>query len=218
MKKTKVKMNKPVYLGLSILENSKTLMYEFWCDYLKPKYGDNVKLCYMDTDSFIVNIKTNDFYKDIANNVEKRFDTSNYEVNRPLPTGKNKKVIGLMKDELGGNIMTEFVALRPKTYSYLTDDCEEDKKAKGTKNCVIKQMLKFYDYKYCLKNNATNLKSQQIFKSEKYDVYTEVVNKIALSSNDDKILQTFDGITSCPYETIAGKVCKTELLSKVNIK
>ena len=124
MKKTKVKMNKSVYLGLLISEISKTMMYEFWHDYMKPKYGDNVKLCYMDTDSYIMHIKTEDFYKDIANVVEIRFDTSNYEVNRPLPTGNKKKVIGLMKDELGGKIMTEFVALRPKTYSYLTDDCK----------------------------------------------------------------------------------------------
>ena len=105
---------------------------------MKPKHGDNLKLCYMDTDGFIMHIKTEDFYKDIADDVEKRFDASNYEANRPLPTGKNKKVIGLMKDELGGKIMTEFLALRPKTYSYLTDDCEEDKKGKGTKKCVIK--------------------------------------------------------------------------------
>ena len=83
MKKTKVKMNKPVYLGLPILEISKPLMYEFWYDYMKPKYGDNVKLCYMDTDSFIMHIKTEDFYKYIAHDVEKRFDTSMYEVNRP---------------------------------------------------------------------------------------------------------------------------------------
>ena len=118
MKKTKVKMNKPVYLGLSILEISKTLMYEFWYDYMKPKYGDNVKkLCYMDTAGFIMHIKTEDFYKDIADDVEKRFDTSNYEVNRPLHTGKNKKVVGLMQVEVGGKIMTEFVTLRPKTYA-----------------------------------------------------------------------------------------------------
>ena len=91
MKKTKVKMNKPIYLDLSILEISKILMYEFWYDYMKPKYNNDVKLCYMDTNSFIMNIKTNDFYKDISNDVENRFDTSNYEVNRPLPTGKNKK-------------------------------------------------------------------------------------------------------------------------------
>ena len=107
-KKTKVKMNKPIYLGLSILEIRKMLMYEFWYDYMKPKYGNDVKLCYMDTDSFIMNIKTNDFYEDITNDVENRFDTSNYEVNRPLPMGKNKKAIGLMKDELGGKIIMEF--------------------------------------------------------------------------------------------------------------
>ena len=106
MKKTKVKMNKPIYLGLSILEISKILMYEFWYDYMKPKCGNKVKLCYMDTDSFIMNIKTNYFYEDIASDVENRFDTSNYEVNRPLPTGKNKEIIGLMKDELGGKIIT----------------------------------------------------------------------------------------------------------------
>ena len=109
MKKTKVKMNKPIYLGLSILEISKTLIYEFWYDYMKPKYANNVKLCYMDMDSFIMNIKSNDFYKDISNDVENRFDTSNYEVKRPLPTGKNKKVIGLMKDELGGKIITDLL-------------------------------------------------------------------------------------------------------------
>ena len=158
IKKTKVKMNNPVYLGLSILEISKTLMYEFWYGYVKPKYGDNVKLCYMDTDSFIMHIKTEDLYKDVANDVEKIFDTTNYKANRPLLLGKNKKVIGLMKDELGGKIMTEFVALRLKTYSYLTDDCKEDKKAKGTKNCVIKRRLKFNDCKDCLLNNEIILK------------------------------------------------------------
>ena len=124
---------------MSILDISKVLMYEFWYDYIKPKYDNDVKLCYMDTDSFVMNIKTEDFYKDIANDVEKRFDTSNYEVDRPLPTGKNNKVIGLMKDELGGKIITEFITLRPKAYTYLADDGKEDKKAKGTKKCLIKK-------------------------------------------------------------------------------
>ena len=111
---------------------------------MKPKHGDNVKLFYMDSDSFIMHIKTEDFYKDIADDVEKRFDTSIYECDRALPTGKNKKVIELMKDELGGqNIMTKFVAFRSKTYSYLMDDGGSDKKAKGTKRCVIKRRLKF---------------------------------------------------------------------------
>ena len=119
---------------MSILEISKTLMYEFWYDYMKPKYDDNVKLCHVDTDSFIMHIRTEDFYKDIANDVEKRFDTSNYEVSRSLPTRKNKRVIGLMKNKLGGKIMTEFVALRPKTYSYLMDDGGNKKRLKEQKN------------------------------------------------------------------------------------
>ena len=139
MKKTKVKMNKPIYLGLSILEISKILLYELLHDYMKPKYGNDVKLCYMDMNSFIMNIKTNDFYEDITTDVEKRSDTSNYEVNRPLPIRKNKKVIGLMKDELGGKIIMKFVTLRPKTSSFLTDDGKEDKKAKGKKKCIIKK-------------------------------------------------------------------------------
>ena len=199
MNKTKVKMNKPIYLGLSILDISKTLMYEFWYDYMKPKYGNNVKLCYMDTDSFIMSIKTNDFYKDIANDIDKRFDTSNYKVNRPLPMGKNKKVIGLMKDELGGKIIMEFVTLRPKTYSHLTDDCREDKKAKVITKCVIKRMIKFNDYKNCLLKDKILLKSQQKFISKKHDVYTGNINKIALSNNGDKRIVSSDKITSYPY-------------------
>ena len=131
----------------------------------------------MDTDSFIINIKTEDFYEDIADDIEKRFDTSNYECNRPLPTGKQPlstgKVIGLMKDELGGEVMTEFVALRSKTYSYLMDDGSTNKKAKRIKNFVIKRILKFNDYKNCLLNNEIILKSQQRFKSELHNVYTE---------------------------------------------
>ena len=199
MKKTKVKMNKPIYLGLSILEISKILMYEFWYDYMKPKYNDNVRLCYMYTDSFVMHIKRNDFYKDIASDVENRFGTSNYEVNRLLPTGKNNKIIGLMKDELGGKIITEFVTLRPKTYSFLTDDGKEDKKAKGTKKCVIKKMIKFNDYKKCLLNDEVMLKPQQRFISKKHDVYTGNINKIALSNNDDKRIVSSNKITSYPY-------------------
>ena len=174
-------------------------MYESWYDYMKPKYNDNVRLCYMDPDSFVMHIKTNDFYKDIANDVENRFDTSNYEVNRPLPTRKDKKVIGSMKDELGGKIITEFVTLRPKTYSFLTDDGKEDKKAKGTKKCIIKKMINFNDYKKCLLNGEIILKSQQRFISNKHDVYTEDVNKIALSNDDDKRIVSPDKISSSPY-------------------
>ena len=217
MKKTKVKMNKPIYIGMSIIHISKTLMYELRYDYIKPKYRDKVKLCYMDTDSFIIHIKTEDLYEDIADDVEKWFDTSNYNEDgkRPLSIGKNKKVIGLFKDELGEKIKKEFVALRPKTYAYLMDDDSEMKIAKGTKKCVIKRILKFNDDKNCQSNDKIILKSQQRFKSDCHNVCTEQINKIALSSNDDKRLQTFDKTATCPYGTNAFKVCESEMLSKI---
>ena len=158
MRKVKVKMNKPIYLGLSILDISKITMYEFWYDYVKIKYQDKARLCYMDTDSFVVNIKTEEFYKDISQDVNERFDTSNYTFDRLLPTGINKKVIGFMKDELGGDIITEFVALRPKAYSYVTNNFTEMKKAKGTKKCVVNRMLRFEDYKKCLFDNGKRSK------------------------------------------------------------
>ena len=126
-------MNKPVYVGQAVLDISKTLMYEFWYDYIIPKYSDNAKLCYVYTDSFIFTIKTDDFYKDIDNDIDNWFDASNVnkEDNRPLKVGVNKKIIGKFKDELGGSIMTEFDALAPKLYSFLEDNDKCEKKAKG---------------------------------------------------------------------------------------
>ena len=174
-------------------------MYEFWYDYVKVKYMDNARLCYIDTDSFVINVKTKDFYKDIAEDVKERFDTSKFSYDRPLPINMNKKVVGFMKDELGGGIINEFVALRPKAYSYRTDDLVELKKAKGTKKCVVKKMLGFDDYKKCLFEKEKVLKSQQRFKSVNHTVYTECINKVALSCDDDKRIVSQDGITSYPY-------------------
>ena len=136
MKKAEVKMNKPIYLGQAILDLIKTLMYEFWYDYIKPMYGDKAKLCYTDTDSLVIHIKTDDFYKDISNDVKRLIDTSNYDKrdNRTLPIAKNKNVVGPFKDELGGKIMTEFCALRAKTYAFKLDDDTEHKKLKAQKN------------------------------------------------------------------------------------
>ena len=187
-------------------------MYEFWYDYLKPQYGNNVRLCYMDTDSFVIYIKTDDFFKYITNDVERRFDTSKYDEKneRPLPIGKNKKVIGLFKDELDGKILTEFCALRAKAYAYLMEDGSEYKKAKGTKKCIIKRELMFENYKDSLFNDKIILKSQQRFRSDHHRVYTEEVNKIAVSSNDDKRLQTFDKVTTYLYGTPAVKVSENE--------
>ena len=216
MRKVEVKMNKPIYLGQAILDISKTLMYEFWYDYIKPKYGDKARLCYMDTDSFVMDIKTDDFYKDINNDVDKWFDTSNYDKNdnRPLEIGKNKKVIGKFKDELGGKIMTEFCALRAKAYAYKLDDDTEKKKAKGTKKCIVKREITFKNYADALFNDEVIVRSQQRFRSDHHRIYTEEVNKIALSSNDDKRIQTFDKVTRLSYGTNVFKVCESEMLSE----
>ena len=213
MKKTEAKMNKPIYLGEAVLDISKTLMYEFWYDYLKPKYGDKVKLCYLDTDNFVIYVETEDFYKDIASDMDKWFDTSNYDKRdeRPLPIGKNKNVIGMFKDELGGKIMIEFCALRAKAYSYRLDDDAENKKAKVTKKCIVKRELTFKNYVDCLFNGEVIKRSQQIFRSNHHRIYTEEVNKIALSSNDDKRIQTFDKVTTYPYGTNVFKICENEM-------
>ena len=152
MQKTEILMNKPVHLGFSILELSKILMYEFWYDYVKPKYGKKAKLCWKDTDSFIVYIKTDDIYKDIAVNVETKLETW----------------INVIKDESGGKIMTKLVELRAKTYRYSINDGNEDKKAKDTKKCVIKRKLKFENYKNCLEANQLYNKINYLEKNKNW--------------------------------------------------
>ena len=227
MKKTEVKMNKPIYLGQAILDLSKTLMFEFWYDCIVPKYGDQVKLCYIDTDSFIMHIKTDAFYKDISADVDKWFDTSNFDKNdnRPLEIRKNKKVLGKFKDEIGGKIMTKSCALRAKTHSFLIDEYTDDdyeknkiinKKAEGTKKCVIKREILFNNFVDALFKNEELLRSQHRFRSDHHKVYIEEVNKIALSSNNDKRIQTFDKVTTYLYRINAFMVCKNEMLLKKN--
>ena len=198
MGRIKVVMNKPIYLGQAILDLSKLIMYEFHYDYMLPKYGDRLKLCYMDTDTFVYDIKTEDFYKDIAEDVETRFDTSGYVDNRPLPTGKNKKVIGLMKDELGGEVMKKFVSLRPKMYISRVSGAlgtSEPKKCKRIKKCVVKKTITFDDYKACLFEGRNLYKSQLLFRSNKHEIRTLEVNKLALNSQDDKRI-SIDGVSS----------------------
>ena len=195
MGKVKVVMNKPVYLGQAILDLSKTIMYEFHYDYMKRKYKDeDLKLCYMDTDSLIYSIRTEDFYADIADDVEARFNTSGYVPDTPLPVGKDKKVIGLMKDELGGEIMCGFVSLRLKMYYYKVGN-SEPKKCKGIKRCVVKRTISFEDYKKCLFSGEQSHRSQLLFRSRKHEVRTLEVNKLALSREDDKRI-SINGVAS----------------------
>ena len=160
----------------------------------------------MDTDSFILYVETEDFYKDIGNDVNKWFYTSNYskDINRPLEKGKNKKFIGKFKDELGGLVMSKFCAHRAKTYAFLFDDFTDydyviNKKAKGTKKCVIQNQITFNDYVNVLFNKTKLIKSQFGFRSRNHEVDTEKINKIALSSNGNKRIQCYDNINTYPY-------------------
>ena len=196
MKKTSLTMNKPVYLGMCILDLSKTIMYDFHYQYFKPKYGAKAKLLFTDTDSLMYEIETEDFYKDISKDVKDRFDTSDYPENHPsgIPTGINKKVLGMFKDEAAGKRIKEFVGLRAKLYSFIMEDGKENKRCKGVKKQVVENTITHEDYKTCLRTGKEQLRKQNIIRSYEHEVYTEEVNKIALSSIDDKRYILNDGI------------------------
>ena len=201
LKKRELYMNKPIYLGQAILDISKTLMYEFWYDYIKPLYGDRVKLNYKDTDSFVMLVNTEDIYADISKDIEKWFHTSNIDKNDniPIPVGVNKKVIGKFKFETGGKIISEFCGLKAKTYSIKLDNDNEIKKVKGAKQCVVKRHINFHNYLNLLFNNKKLLRSQFTFKSDHHNIYTQKINKIALNYFDDERIQCDDKITTYPY-------------------
>ena len=188
MKKTSLTMNKPVYLGMCILDLSKIIMFDFHYNYIKPKYGNKAKLLFTDTDSFLYEIQTEDFYKDISGDVKDRFDTSNYPEGHPsgIPTGINNKVLGKFKDEAAGKPINEFVGLRAKLYSYKMDEGKENKRCKGIKKAVIEKSIRHEDYKNCLETGKEQLRRQNIIRSYEHVLYTEEVNKVALSSADDK--------------------------------
>ena len=188
MKKTEVYFNKPVYVGQAILDLSKTLMFNFHYNYIKEKYGNKAELLFTDTDSLIYHIHTDDFYQDISDDIRTKFDTSDYPPNHEsgILTGVNKKVIGMFKDEVAGKQITHFIGLRPKLYSFKIEEDKEVKKCKGIKKNVIKKKLDFDDYVQCLFSGEKEMRKMKIIKSEKHDIYSKEVNKIALSNEDDK--------------------------------
>ena len=189
MKKTELTFDKPVYLGMCILDLSKTLMYDFHYNYIKQKYEDKAKLLFTDTDSLMYEIQTEDFYKDISKDVEDKFDTSNYPSNHSIGEeyiGKNKMMIGMFKDEAEDKIIEEFVGLRAKLYSFKMFKGNESKKCKGVKKSVIENSITHEDYKNCLFTQKEQLRKMNIIRSYNHEVYTEEVNKVALCSNDDK--------------------------------
>ena len=188
MKKTKLYFGKPVYLGMSILYLSKSFMYDCHYNYIKTKYGDNAKLLFNDTDSLAYDIRTTYFYKNINPDIEKRFDTSDYPSSHPyrIKTGLNTKVLGIFKDEASWKHIVEFVGLRVKLYSYKMLDGSEEKKCKGVTKNVTKRSIQFNDYRDCLLIRKEQHRKMNVIRSHCREIYAEEINKIALSSDDDK--------------------------------
>ncbi|XP_065668188.1 uncharacterized protein LOC136088409 [Hydra vulgaris] len=199
MKRTKLKYTKPIYLGMCILDLSKTLMYEFHYDYIKKNYADRAKLLFTDTDSLAYEVKTEDFCSDISEDIEDKFDTSEFNPKHPaisnvgFKVGLNKKVIGMFKDETGGAQIEEFVGLRSKLYSYKVHG-KDNKKCKGVKKNVVKKYITHEDYKDCLLNKREQIRKMNVIRSYSHEIYTEEINKIALSADDDKRVFLEDGI------------------------
>ena len=193
-----LKLNKPSYVGMCILDISKTLMYDFHYNYIKKKYGDKAKLLFTDTDSLMYEIQTKDAYKDFWSDKEK-FDNSDYPKDSPFYFGDNKKVIGKFKDEAAGIPITEFVGLRPKMYSYIMDTGLGGKTAKGIKKNVIRNDMKHITYNDVLMNNTQIRHEMRTIRSRKHQLESCEINKISLSCFDDKRYIHKNGITSYAY-------------------
>ena len=195
MKRTKLYFNKPIYCGMAILDLSKLLMYDFHYNYMKKKFK-RMKLLFTDTDSLCYELETDDFFKDISADVENKFDTSNFEKDHKsgIFYAKNKKVIGMMKDEAGGKIIEEFVGLRAKLYSYKMHSGGSTRKCKGIKKAVIKNEITHEDYKNCLFGRKSAFRKMNVIRSHSHNIYTEKINKVALSGDDDKRIILEDGI------------------------
>ena len=204
MKRTKLVLNKPMYLGMSILDISKNLMYDFHYNYIKPKYGDKSKLLFTDTDSLCYEIRTNDVYEDISPDVHRLFDTSNYPKDHTdrdgytscIPKGVNKKVPGLFKDECGGKQMTEFIGLRPKLYPTNVEGVGESKRCKGVKGSTVKNDIALADYGECLYSGKSQKRSMCVIRSRHHELGRERITKVALCPKDDKRVILEDKIST----------------------
>ena len=186
------------------MDLSKTLMYDFHYNYINEKYGHRAKMSMTDTDSLIIEIKTDNFYKDIAEDVESKFDISDFDKNHPaindfgFKVGVNKKVIGMFKDETGGKQIEEFVGLRSKLYSYKIHK-KEHQRCKGVKRSVVAKSITHEDYKNCLMTKEEQFRKMNVIRSHSHDIYTEQINKVALSADDDKRIILEDGVSTLAY-------------------
>lgn len=211
-RKTSVLLNKPIYTGATILDLSKIIFYKFIYGYIKPKYGNKAKFCYGDTDSYIIEIKTEDFYKDISGDILDVFDTSDNPKNHPLYTNINKKKPGMIKDESFGSVITEFIGLRAKMYSILSQDMifnngksYRESKGKGVQKILftdeydVNNRIEHDDYKFILESKSNIIRTNRGIRSYKHKLYSIEVDKLALSAYDDKRYLLDDGIDTLAY-------------------
>ena len=191
-------LNRPAYVGMCILDLSKTLMYDFHYNYIKSKYDDKARLLFTDTDSLTYEIEADNVYQDFWKD-KHLFDNSDYSKNSPFFDTTNKKVIGKFKDEAAGIPIVEFVGLRSKMYSYMKDNKQVSRTAKGIKKNVIKQKIQHDNYKDTLFNKKQMRHTMRLIKSEKHQIGSYLVNKTSLSCFDDKRYIHKNGVTSYAY-------------------
>lgn len=198
LRKSSYRLDKPIYLGFTILDISKILMFDFHYGKMKREYGDKLKLCYSDTDSMIYSVKTDDFYADMVNDINS-YDTSNYPNEHFCFSSVNKKVLGKMKDECNGEIITHFCGLRSKLYAYKIENSKVEKRAKGVKRSVVERSLNFEDYVCCLRENRDIFRKMKFIRSKKLQIFSVESNKRALSASDDKRYICDDGISTLAW-------------------
>ena len=198
MKKISVKLNRPLYVGFTVLENSKCLMYDFHYNHIKRKYGQNAKLCFTDTDSLFYSIETDDLYKDMGND-SKLYDFSDYPTSHVLYNDVNKKVIGKFKDEYNGTVISEFIGLRSKMYSILDVHDKNKRTGKGIARATMTHCISHNDYRNALFNEETQSASMISIQSRAHRLQTVNVNKTTLSAYDDKRFLLEDGVSSLAY-------------------
>jgi hypothetical protein len=205
MNKLVIEYNKPLYLGMVILDGSKTLMYRFHYDYIKPKYGDKANLLLTDTDFLCYHITTEDYYKDTVADVEEFFGTSDYETEHPAvaehgyKVGCNKKVIGKMKNEYLNDKITEFVGLRSKLYSLITCNNISKRKCKGFAAAARKKSLSHEHFLTCLFTGKPQMREMHTLRTYKHEIFGQKINKVDLSADDDKLVILPDGISKLAY-------------------
>ena len=197
MHKSCLTLNRPIYVGMSILDLSKTLMYDFYYNKMKSQYGDRVELLYTDTDSLLLEIQTEDVYEDIAKHAD-LYDTSDYPKDHPLHSMANKKVLGVMKDETCGRPIAEYIGLRPKMYSILEANKDNIKKAKGVKKNIVKKHIRHEQYKQALSEKMTFRHGMNVLRSQKHHIYGQHINKISLSPFESKRYITENGVDTGP--------------------